>query len=214
MRIVVFSDVHGNLPALELMLKDAGKADQYICLGDVVNYGPWSRECVEMVIGLDNCVFVEGNHEVMFRTNHFDGANPLAAKFFEFCSPTFDRHDLIANLPDKYWIDDFLFTHTLENRTIYQDSIIDLHENTFIGHSHHQFHKVINHRDLYNVGSVGQNRKYINLISYAVFYPELRETELKNIVYDEQTIIREMKARQYPSECIDYYENKPRFFSN
>ena len=211
MRIVVFSDVHGNLPALELMLRDGGVPDQYICLGDVVDYGPWSQECVELVSELDNCVFLAGNHEDMFLENRFDGNNALARKFFDVCIGTFHRPELIRDLPDEYTVGEFLFTHTLEDRTIYPDTEIDIEQSVFIGHSHHQFDRVINGHHLYNVGSVGQNRKFINLISYAVFYPEHRRVDLRNLVYDEQVVIKEMKSRNYPQECIDYYEGKQRF---
>ena len=211
MSIVVFSDVHGNLPALELMLRDAGKADQYICLGDVVNYGPWSRECVELIADLENCVFVAGNHEQMFLAKHFDGANSLVKQFFEHCITSFDRFDLISDLADEYHVDDFLFTHTLENRRIFPDSDVDIGQSTFIGHSHHQFDRLVNGYHLYNVGSVGQNRQYLNLISYAVLFPDVRRVDLRNLAYDESLVINEMKRRNYPPECIDYYEGKPRF---
>ena len=66
MKIVVFGDVHGNLPALELMVDDAKKVDQYICLGDVVNYGPWSNECVQFIAEMENCIKIKGNHEDYF----------------------------------------------------------------------------------------------------------------------------------------------------
>ena len=42
----VFSDVHGNLPALEAILADieARRLPQTICLGDLVGYGPSPNE--------------------------------------------------------------------------------------------------------------------------------------------------------------------------
>jgi hypothetical protein len=60
------------------------------------------------------------------------------------------------------------------------------------------------------VGSVGQNRKYINVISYATFFPETREVQLQNLLYDEQAVIKEMKARKYPEDCLAYYLGKAR----
>ena len=67
MRLAIFSDVHGNLPALELFVADTERVvDGYVCLGDVVNYGPWSDECVELVCSLPNIIYLEGNHERMF----------------------------------------------------------------------------------------------------------------------------------------------------
>jgi predicted phosphodiesterase len=42
----VFSDVHGNLPALEAVLDDVERrgVGRTLCLGDLVGYGPWPNE--------------------------------------------------------------------------------------------------------------------------------------------------------------------------
>lgn len=40
MKIVVFSDIHGNLQGLESILKSIKKI---ICLGDVIGLGPCSK---------------------------------------------------------------------------------------------------------------------------------------------------------------------------
>ena len=45
----IISDIHGNLPALEAVLEDIEQKDitEIVCLGDVVGYGPYPRECLE-----------------------------------------------------------------------------------------------------------------------------------------------------------------------
>jgi predicted phosphodiesterase len=47
----VFSDVHGNLPALEAVLADIARRDleDVLCLGDLVGYGPFSNEVAALV---------------------------------------------------------------------------------------------------------------------------------------------------------------------
>ncbi|WP_256205137.1 metallophosphoesterase family protein [Aeropyrum camini] len=40
MRVLIVSDVHGNLPALEAVLEAAGRFDEVLVLGDLVDYGP------------------------------------------------------------------------------------------------------------------------------------------------------------------------------
>jgi predicted phosphodiesterase len=59
----IISDVHGNLEALQAVLKDIesqGVSEIY-CLGDVVGYGPNPRECVDLVM---SCKLVLlGNHD-------------------------------------------------------------------------------------------------------------------------------------------------------
>jgi putative phosphoesterase len=51
MIIALISDIHGNLPALKAVLKDAGNANvkQIWCLGDLVGYIPFPNECIELI---------------------------------------------------------------------------------------------------------------------------------------------------------------------
>lgn len=59
----IISDIHGNLPALEAVLEDIDKKEitEIVCLGDVVGYGPYPRECLEKVKPCDTIIL--GNHE-------------------------------------------------------------------------------------------------------------------------------------------------------
>jgi diadenosine tetraphosphatase ApaH/serine/threonine PP2A family protein phosphatase len=80
MRYGIFSDIHGNLEALEAILarlRDAG-AEKLICLGDLVGYGASPNECVEAVRGVCDVV-LPGNHDsaVVGETN-IDFFNPFA----------------------------------------------------------------------------------------------------------------------------------------
>lgn len=52
MRLAVFSDIHGNLPAFEAMLNDMqnrGDFDQIWCLGDSAALGGQPHECIQKV---------------------------------------------------------------------------------------------------------------------------------------------------------------------
>jgi predicted phosphodiesterase len=67
-RTAIISDLHGNLPALEVALDDVRKrdVDRIVCLGDVIGYGAKPRECLEIVMELCGeregfCLL--GNHE-------------------------------------------------------------------------------------------------------------------------------------------------------
>lgn len=65
MKIIVITDVHANLPALESVLKQAGTEgfDWLIHLGDAIAIGPYPRECLALMTSSDKCRFVMGNHE-------------------------------------------------------------------------------------------------------------------------------------------------------
>lgn len=210
-RYLVFSDVHGNLPALETMLnRTRNDVDGYICLGDTVNYGPWSNECVDLIQSLDNCVYLEGNHEEYFLNGNYPGKNIVAKTFFDFCYPLFYRKEAITGLPKFYNLNGYSFSHTINEQYIYPNSNINLDNNYVIGHSHHQF--IINQSPymLYNPGSVGQNRKQINIINYMILEAETMTFEKHSVTYDVGVVIKEMKNRHYPQLCVDYYDKKER----
>jgi diadenosine tetraphosphatase ApaH/serine/threonine PP2A family protein phosphatase len=62
MRILVLSDIHSNLEALQSVLADAGPIDEIWCLGDVVGYGPDPNACVELLRSRAH-VCIAGNHD-------------------------------------------------------------------------------------------------------------------------------------------------------
>jgi len=64
MRYLIFSDIHGNLEALQAVLNSAKneKIDKFICVGDIVGYGADPHKCLETVKNL-NCCFLAGNHD-------------------------------------------------------------------------------------------------------------------------------------------------------
>jgi predicted phosphodiesterase len=64
-RIAVLSDIHGNLHALEAVLRsvDEDAPDVVWCLGDTVGYGPRPNECCSIVADrADLCLI--GNHDL------------------------------------------------------------------------------------------------------------------------------------------------------
>jgi predicted phosphodiesterase len=63
-KILIFSDVHSNLSALEAVLSDAGPVDEIWCLGDVVGYGPNPNECIALIRELPNLTCLMGNHDL------------------------------------------------------------------------------------------------------------------------------------------------------
>ncbi|MFQ5510750.1 MAG: metallophosphoesterase family protein [Candidatus Krumholzibacteriia bacterium] len=81
MRHLLFSDIHGNLEALQAVLKSAATKDidSMCCLGDFVGYGANPNEVVHAVAELPNCGAVLGNHDAAV-IDSSEGAffNPVA----------------------------------------------------------------------------------------------------------------------------------------
>ena len=63
-KIAIISDIHGNLSALEAVISTLNKKkpDEWLCLGDIVGYGPNPAECLDIIIGM-NIPTVLGNHD-------------------------------------------------------------------------------------------------------------------------------------------------------
>jgi diadenosine tetraphosphatase ApaH/serine/threonine PP2A family protein phosphatase len=61
-RVLVISDIHGNLVALQTVLRAAGTVEAIWCLGDTVGYGPEPEACVQALRELPH-VMILGNHD-------------------------------------------------------------------------------------------------------------------------------------------------------
>lgn len=65
MKYAVISDVHGNAPALRLVLEDAARlgADGYLLTGDYCISAPWASEVIALIRSLPNSYIICGNDE-------------------------------------------------------------------------------------------------------------------------------------------------------
>ncbi len=65
MVIAIFSDVHSNLEALDTFINETyGKVDMYVCLGDIVGYGPDPVVCINLVKSICGTDWaIRGNHD-------------------------------------------------------------------------------------------------------------------------------------------------------
>lgn len=214
MRYVIFGDVHGNLPALEELLKvEKNNYDQLISHGDIVNYGPWSNECVQLLSTIPGIITLKGNHEINYINGNYSGSNEVAKTFFDFCYPKFSQFELIKEYGTNIHLKDFEVTHTIDNSYIYPDSDLSgfsLDKNFIIGHSHYQFDRNYEGKRIINTGSIGQNRKFINVAEYIVYDDDKNFIELKSFNYNIDTIINKMEQDKYPRLCLEYYQNKMR----
>lgn len=70
-KIAIISDIHGNREALKTALKDIKQrgCNQIICLGDIIDKGNFSNECIELI--KNNCdVVLRGNCDDYFSKEH------------------------------------------------------------------------------------------------------------------------------------------------
>ncbi len=63
MKLLLISDIHSNIEALEAVLAAESDADAIYCAGDLVDYGPFPREVIALIRDR-NIPCVRGNHDV------------------------------------------------------------------------------------------------------------------------------------------------------
>lgn len=66
----VIGDIHGNYCALLQCIERSGfnnETDTLICLGDIVDGYPESKECIEYLIGIKHLILIMANHDEWYR---------------------------------------------------------------------------------------------------------------------------------------------------
>jgi len=212
LKVAIFSDVHANLIALETFAQLTKlTVDAYVCLGDIVNYGPWNDECLELIWNLPNVQIIEGNHERLFAgRDSVTNILPLVKEFYGYSYASFSRKDLLENLVPHIFLESYKCQHTIDNLSVYPDTDIDISLSHIIGHTHYQFQIPRTGFEIINPGSIGQNRQWINVIDYIIFDSDCAEMDFKSAPYDVDRFINELRSRKYSENCINYYLNKPR----
>lgn len=122
-RILVLSDIHGNLDALEAVLGDAGKVDAVWCLGDVVGYGPQPKECLHRLANLSHLTCVQGNHDAAV-TGKLDlyAFNREAILSIQWTRAQLSTTDVewLASLPEKVELQEVTLTHGSPRNPIWE----------------------------------------------------------------------------------------------
>lgn len=154
MRIAIFSDVHGNIEALESVLArfhEIGGIDKYICLCDIVGYGADPDACCTRIRGIAEVTLL-GNHDAavagrMDYSYYYDAAREA----LDWCVERVSAENMawLKALPYLHRIGHVEFSHgspycpeeydyifALDQARELRDQKPNLADVTFIGHSH------------------------------------------------------------------------------
>jgi len=132
MRVAVLSDIHANLPALEVVIRhiESLAVDALLCCGDIVGYGAHPGDCVDIVrTKAVRCV--RGNHELaLLDPRQADSFNEYARDAIYWTMGALNRTqlDYIKALSDNARWEDFILAH---------GSFIDPDEYVFSEHQAH-----------------------------------------------------------------------------
>jgi len=101
MRVLILSDIHANLEALNAVLEAAPAYDAMWNLGDVVGYGANPNEVIDRVKPLGS-VFVRGNHDkVISGGEGLADFNPIAGRAAKWtrCVLSSEHTDWLRHMP-------------------------------------------------------------------------------------------------------------------
>jgi Predicted phosphoesterase len=228
MKVIIISDIHGNLEALNRVLEYIGKLKgetRVVCLGDIVGYGPNPAECFKTVTSLTDNICL-GNHEdAILNTDYDFQITKPAREAIRWTRGILDEEikEAINKLPLKIAENNILYVHASPDdpmrwkyisntRTAYSSLIEMKHSLCFIGHSHipgvYCYQKtdsdgkkfVISKEDktIVNVGSVGQPRDGSPMLSFAVFDDIDWEVQIVRLEYDYHKTMTKIKKANLP----------------
>ncbi|MEK6764892.1 MAG: metallophosphoesterase family protein [Planctomycetota bacterium] len=228
MKIVVISDIHGNLEALNRVLEYIDKLEcekRVVCLGDIVGYGPNPAECFNIVESLTGKICL-GNHEYAILDEDFDCQMAESAReAIRWTRGVLGEEirEAINRLPLQVEEDNILYVHAspddpmqwkyITNANNAYSSLIEMkHSLCFVGHSHipevYAYHalqrggkKAILSKDyktIVNVGSVGQPRDGSPMLSFAVFDDDNWDVEIVRLKYNYQKTMAKINKANLP----------------
>jgi predicted phosphodiesterase len=194
--LAVLYDIHGNLAALDEVLRDAeaAGADAYLLGGDFGSWSPWPRETIERLRGLPNTTWIRGNGERWLREPPLDRPEVMAL-FGGHDSGLGTDEGWLYSLQAQFELDGVLYVHGSPLSDV--DSfppepgeddermLNGVRDKTVVfGHSHQQFRRPgPNGTTLVNPGSAGMPLDGDARAAYALS-SEAGEFEFRRVEYD------------------------------
>ena len=211
----VISDIHGNREALDAVLArlEELKADEILCLGDIVGYGAEPTYCLDRVREVCSAV-VAGNHDyAALEKINIDYFNSHAQQATLWTRDQLDEEhkEYLENLPLVAQLKDCTLVHgSLDSPELFDyiqtsyDAFLTMEQFDngvcFIGHSHvpivFLLREVITYtldnpvdltdytKAIVNVGSVGQPRDNNPDACFVTYDTELSRVEFHRLSYD------------------------------
>ena len=229
MKLAILSDIHGNYDALRAVLGSLSLQgiQTYVCLGDIVGYGPEPAACLHTLIRY-NAIIVAGNHDCAVTDKlPVTSFNALAKEAIHWTREQLGPDDLefLAALPLVERVDGADFVHG----ALYTPELFDYVQTSydaalsmscmknpvcFVGHSHvpitflqqdyiryttqNEIPLSAGERILVNVGSVGQPRDKDPRACFAVYDTTEKVISIQRVRYDVDAVVAKLRAAGLP----------------
>lgn len=198
--LALLYDIHGNLVALDEVLKDAegAGADAYLLGGDFASWSPWPRETIERLRGLPNTTWIRGNGERWLREPPADRPDVVQA-LSEHDSGLGKDEGWLYSLQAQFEQDGVLYVHgsPLSDFESFppepgedDERLLDgvSGKTVVFGHSHQQFRRPgPNGTTLINPGSAGMPLDGDVRAAYALRRDD-GEFEFRRVEYDVERV--------------------------
>ena len=231
--LTIFGDIHANLPALQAVLKDMEErqVENRYCLGDLVGYGTFPNQVVELIQGSgiptimgnydqgvgessDDCgcayrtkVARElGKRSIAWSNQHTSEVNKAFLRSLEPSIPL-QLGDLkvllVHGSPRK--INEYLYEDRPESslERIMDQAGVDV---LVCGHTHLPYHRVLpSGRQVINAGSVGKPKDNDPRAGYIILEAEGRELNVRfiRVEYDIEQVASAIEASEMPDEFAE-----------
>jgi diadenosine tetraphosphatase ApaH/serine/threonine PP2A family protein phosphatase len=194
--LAVLYDIHGNLVALDEVLKDAeaAGADAYLLGGDFASWSPWPLETIERLRALPQATWIRGNGERWLREPPLDRPE-VAEELLEFDSGLGTEEGWLYSLQPHAELDGVLYVHgsplsdvdsfPAEPGRDDERMLNGIRDKTVVfGHSHLQFERPgPSGTTLINPGSAGMPLDGDVRAAYALRHDD-GEFEFRRVAYD------------------------------
>ncbi len=217
-KIGVFTDIHSNIFALESMLTEMPKCDEYVCLGDLVCMGGAPNECFEVLSSLDNLTYLKGNHDEavvkFYKGETVEGYAKEVLDHQKFYSQkiTRDCAEFLDSVPYKTTknydgtLVTFLHYGRIGSQWMPPDSpsdVLKTEEGSLIvfGHTHEKYDKECYGKRFTNFGSLGCPHAYIGRGFCGTIEINQDKILVKNIQieYDIDRAVKSLKGLNPPN---------------
>ena len=210
MRLAVLYDIHGNLPALESVLAEAGEVgvDGYLVGGDLAMLGPDPAACVDLLRGLGGAL-VQGNTDRYIAEGRADdeaaywAAVELGAERVAWLSSlptgqTLRDSSVLAVHASPRGDEDGIDAEALEPElgALLEEHLPDSVRLLLVGHTHVQYLRRIRRFTVANPGSVGFPFDGDPRAAWAILDEDA--VELRRTPYDVGETCRRLEASTLP----------------
>jgi putative phosphoesterase len=219
MKLLLLSDIHGNWPALEAVLRAEPDFDAVAFCGDVVDYGPCPVECLRWVAEHADHV-ARGNHD---NALGFDLDCRCMGSFREYSLATRAWHrsllsdcdrQFLREMPTLDWFEcdgrHLRMAHATPHGDIFEYLPMDQWEGrvkdiaadyVLLGHTHVQGVRTFGGVTVVNPGSVGLARDRGGEACYAVL--DGTQLQLKRVAYDVDRTVNALRKAPLPAHVIE-----------